>query len=61
MKEAGEWNTFELTARGRTLSLLVNGFPSGEFPACGVPEGYVALEGEHFAITFRNLKLKVLP
>ena len=58
---AGEWNTFELTARSRALTLWVNGFPAGTVPDCGLDEGYVALEGEHFLIAFRNLKLKVLP
>ena len=61
VREAGEWNTFELTAQGRTLSLLVNGFPATPFANCGVDEGYIGLEGEHYRITFRNLKLKVLP
>ncbi len=61
VKAAGEWNTYELTAKGRVLTLLVNGFPASTFSDCGVDAGYVALEGEHSAITFRNLKLKVLP
>jgi hypothetical protein len=61
VKEAGEWNTFELTAQGRAITLWVNGFPSGTVPDCGLDAGCVALEGEHFLITFRNLKLKKLP
>lgn len=59
--EAGEWNTFELTAKGRDLSLWVNGFMAATFPDCGAEDGYVGLEGEGHLITFRNLKLKVLP
>ena len=61
VKAAGEWNTFELTAQGRNLSLWVNGYPCAPFDNCGLDEGYVALEGEGSLITFRNLKLKVLP
>ncbi len=61
VKEAGEWNTFELTAQGPKLSLWVNGFPGAVFPDCGLDEGYLGLEAEGYLITFRNLKLKVLP
>ncbi len=58
---AGEWNTFELTARGPVLSLWVNGFPAAELPGCGQARGYLGLEGEGYHIEFRNLKLKELP
>lgn len=61
VKEAGEWNTYELTAKGRTLTLWVNGFVAAVYPDCGAEEGYIGLEGEGYLITFRNLKLKVLP
>jgi hypothetical protein len=61
VKEAGEWNTFEVTAQGRNLLLWVNGFPSVPIHDCGLDEGYLGLEGEGYLITFRNLKLKVLP
>jgi len=61
VKEAGEWNTFEVTARGTDLSLWVNGFLAAELPDCGLDKGYVGLEGEGYLIQFRNLKLKELP
>jgi hypothetical protein len=61
VKEAGEWNTYELTAKGRKLSLWVNGFPSAPLSDCSLDEGYIALEGEGYLVTFRNLKLKILP
>ncbi len=60
MKEAGEWNTMELTARGRVLTLWVNGFPAAEVPDCGIDKGFIGVEGEGFLIHFRNLKLKEL-
>ncbi|HTJ79465.1 MAG TPA: DUF1080 domain-containing protein [Rariglobus sp.] len=60
VKEAGEWNTFELTARGSKLTLWANGFLAAEFADCGQAKGYIGLEGEGFAIEFRNLKLKEL-
>jgi hypothetical protein len=61
VKEAGEWNTYELTARGPDLKLWVNGFPAAELPDCGLDKGYIGLEGEGYLIQFRNLKLKKLP
>ncbi len=57
---AGEWNTFEVTARGSKLTLWVNGFVTAELPDCGQAKGYLGLEGEGYHIQFRNLKLKEL-
>jgi hypothetical protein len=60
VKPAGEWNTFEVTARGKVLTLWVNGAVTCEFTDCGLPQGRVGLEGEGYRIEFRNLKLKLL-
>ena len=60
VKPVGEWNTFEITARGNTLTLWVNGAVTCEFKDCGNPKGLVGLEGEGFRIEFRNLKVKEL-
>ena len=61
VRPAGEWNTMEITARGKTLTLWVNGAVTCRFDGCGKPEGLVGLEGEGFHIEFRNLKIKELP
>lgn len=60
VKPAGEWNTLEITARGKTISLWVNGETTCEFKECGATKGYLGLEGEGFRIEFRNLKIKKL-
>lgn len=60
IKPAGEWNTLEITAKGNTLSLWVNGAVTCKFDACGSPKGLVGVEGEGFRIEFRNLKVKEL-
>ena len=60
VKPAGEWNTFEVTARGKTLTLWVNGAVTCQFPDCNAPQGRLGLEGEGYRIEFRNLKLKEL-
>ncbi len=61
VKPAGEWNTMEMTARGKTITLWVNGAVTCQFDACGRPRGHVGLEGEGYRIEFRNLKVKKLP
>jgi Domain of Unknown Function (DUF1080) len=60
VKPVGEWNTLEVTARGKTLTLWVNGAITCQFPDCGLLRGRVGLEGEGYRIEFRNLKIKSL-
>lgn len=60
VKPAGEWNTLEVTARGKTLTLWVNGAVTCQFTECGHPRGLLGLEGEGYRIEFRNLKVKEL-
>jgi hypothetical protein len=61
VRPAGEWNTMEITARGRTLTLWVNGAVTCQFDQCGQARGFVGVEGEGFRVEFRNLKVKELP
>lgn len=60
VKPAGEWNSLELTARGSTLTLWINGGITCRFDQCGQPAGRVGVEAEGYGIEFRNLKLKEL-
>ncbi len=60
VKPAGEWNTFEVTARGPKLTLWVNGAVTCQFDECGLAKGHVGLEAEGYRIEFRNLKVKEL-
>ena len=60
VKPAGEWNTLEITARGKVLTLWVNGAVTCEVKDCGNPKGLVGVEGEGYRIEFRNLKVKEL-
>jgi hypothetical protein len=59
VKAAGEWNVYEVTARGKTLSLWVNGAVTSEMEI-DAPRGHFGLEAEGWRIEFRNLKLKPL-
>jgi hypothetical protein len=60
VKPAGEWNTLEITAHGKLLTLWVNGAVTCQFTDCGREKGRVGLEGEGYRIEFRNLKVKEL-
>jgi hypothetical protein len=61
VKPAGDWNTMEVTAVGKVLTLWVNGAVTCKFEDCGQAKGYLGLEGEGYRIEFRNLKVKELP
>jgi 3-keto-disaccharide hydrolase len=58
VKPAGEWNHYEISARGPRIGLAVNGAVVSELPNCGLRRGYIGLEAEHYEVTFRNLKLQ---
>jgi len=60
VKPAGEWNTLEVTARGKVLTLWVNGAVTCQFDNCGLDKGYLGVEGENYRIEFRGMKLKEL-
>jgi hypothetical protein len=60
VKHAGEWNTIEITAAGKVLTLWVNGAVTCQFEDCGQAKGRLGLEGEGYRIEFRNLKVKPL-
>jgi hypothetical protein len=58
VKPAGEWNTYEVTCKGKDISLWVNGAVISTWHDCAVPKGYVGLEAEGYRIEFRNVKVK---
>ena len=60
VKPAGEWNTVEIRAQGKKMTLWVNGEVTGEWDNLEVQKGHVGLEGEGYRIEFRNLKIKTL-
>jgi hypothetical protein len=58
VKPAGEWNTYELRAVGKQISLWVNGAVTSEFKECEVPRGHVGLEAEGYRVEYRNVLVK---
>lgn len=59
-KEAGEWNTYEITCQGKNITLWINGAVTAEWKTCDVPRGYIGLEAEGWVIAFKNVKWKEL-
>jgi hypothetical protein len=60
VKPPGEWNVYEITGRGDTLTLWVNGAVVAVWPGLRILRGHVGLEAELHHIEFRNLQLKRL-
>jgi hypothetical protein len=57
-KEAGEWNTYEITCAGKDVTLWINGAVTAEWKDCQVPKGHIGLEAEGWFIEFRNIKYR---
>lgn len=57
-KPPGEWNTYEITCKGRNISVWINGHIATIWRECPVPEGLIGLQAEFFDLEFRNLKYK---
>ncbi len=57
-KETGEWNTYEVTCKGKTITLWVNGAVTAVWDGCEVARGYPGLEAEGYWIEFKNVKFK---
>jgi len=59
-KEAGEWNVYEITCKGPTVTLWINGAVTATWKDCQVPRGYFGLEAEGYLIEFKNTLFKEL-
>lgn len=46
VKPAGQWNTFDITAVGETVSLRINGKPAYTVNGATIPRGYIGLQVE---------------
>lgn len=57
----GEWNTYEVTAKGNTISVWINGATTLTWNECPLKKGHVGMQAEFYFIEFRNLKFKPLP
>jgi hypothetical protein len=58
IKGPGEWNTYEITCRGKNITVWINGAVTCEMKDCEVPAGHIGMQAEYFFIEFKNLKFK---
>lgn len=59
-RDPGEWNQYEIAARGGRVSLKINGHIVNETTDCDVVPGKICLTSEGSEIHFRNIKITVL-
>jgi hypothetical protein len=60
VKPAGEWNHYEITAKGDRITMAVNGEAVSELTGVGLRKGYIGFEAEGYEIAFRNIRVKIL-
>jgi hypothetical protein len=60
VRPPGEWNTYELTVQGGSVSMWVNGETIGALDPAYTDKGYIGLEAEGFPIEFRKVKIRGL-
>jgi hypothetical protein len=57
-KPLGEWNQYEITCKGDTVTLVINGQLVNEGTECEIRKGKILLQSEGAEIHFRNIELK---
>ncbi|NQT24248.1 DUF1080 domain-containing protein [candidate division KSB1 bacterium] len=57
-KPAGEWNTYEITVKGSTITATVNGVIQNHGTDVALSSGSIALQSEGSPIEFRNVWVK---
>jgi hypothetical protein len=55
-----ECTTNEVTCKGKTITVWVNGAATTTWNDCQFPTGHVGLQAEHYVIAFKRLKFKAL-
>ena len=56
-KEPGEWNRYEITVRGDTITVMLNGVLVNEATGCDIRPGKIGLQSEGGVIHFRTVTL----
>jgi hypothetical protein len=60
LKKTGEWNSFEITCKGRRCEVKFNGVLVNTSDGFTNLRGYIGLQGEGGRLEFRNLRIRVL-
>ena len=59
-RKAGDWNQYEIVARGGTVTLKINGRVVNKTTDCDVLPGKICLTSEGSEIHFRNVRIVIL-
>jgi hypothetical protein len=59
-KPIGEWNRYEITCKGDTIKLVINGHLVNEGKNSELTKGKIILQSEGGEIHFRNIRLRTL-
>jgi len=59
-KKVGEWNKYEITCKGETITLVINGKEVNKGTKAEATKGKILLQSEGAPIHFRNIKLTSL-
>ena len=56
--KAGEWNSYDITCKGNSIEIKVNGLHQNKATNCSITKGSIGLQAEGSKIQFRNLWIK---
>ncbi len=59
-RATGEWNDYEITCKGETITLLVNGVRQNHLEGAALKSGWIGLQAEGGVIEFRNITIEKL-
>ncbi len=59
-KKSGEWNSYDITCKGNTVEIKVNGLLQNTALKCSMTKGSIGLQAEGSKIQFRNLYIQKL-
>ena len=59
-KTGGRWNTYEITADGSRLTLVLNGATTVDITDAKLADGYIALQWGAGTVKFRKLVIQPL-
>ncbi|HPO13252.1 MAG TPA: DUF1080 domain-containing protein [Candidatus Hydrogenedentes bacterium] len=59
-KPLGEWNQYEITCKGNSITVKVNGVAQNLASDCTVTKGFIGLQSEGAPVEFRNIILEPL-
>lgn len=57
---AGEWNSYDITCKGNTIEVRVNGLLQNTATNCSLTKGAIGLQAEGSKIQFRNIWIETI-